>query len=565
MNKTPFDSIEPATGPRGQLAHPDHIAQDALLEPRLYTVTDGVWCIVGNGLSNQSFIEGPHGVICVDTGESVEEMAVALAALRRRTQAPIVACIYTHFHYVEGTRAILDEGATDLAVYGHPGIAGNRARYGGETAPRITRGMVRQFAIGAPEQGEDACVNVGLGRFFRNPEHRPFTAGHMPVTHPVADGEETGIAGLRVVFRHAPSDADDSITICFPELGVCVQNLVWPALFNVFAIRGEAYRDPRTVIEGIDQLRAIAPRHMLATHGPPLSGVEEISTAVTDARDAIQFMWDQTVRGANLGLGLDDLGDFVRLPDRFSRTVHTRELYGVVEHHAKQIYTGLFGWFDEDPARVLPLPADERAKRMVDGFGGAAVVRERHTEAMAQEDWRWAVELASWLVRTTDDVQDRERLAKALRAVGQRTPSANLRNWCVTGALELDGAIDLGRFRRHRFRTDEILSRPIQQSVHVLRVLVVPERTEGMDVSLRFRFDDGTMTGLDIRPGVAVPTDGEQADHELAIPRQCWAQLLAGEATLDETLADDRVTISGDEAAVRALLAAFDHPALAAS
>ena len=43
-------------------------------------------------------------------------------------------------------------------------------------------------------------------------------------------------------FTPAPSDADDSITIWFPDLGVCVNNLAWPALFNVFAIRGEEYR-----------------------------------------------------------------------------------------------------------------------------------------------------------------------------------------------------------------------------------------------------------------------------------------------------------------------------------
>ena len=46
----------------------------------------------------------------------------------------------------------------------------------------------------------------------------------------------------------APSDADDSITIWFPELGVCVNNIVWPALFNIYAIRGEEYRDPQRAV-----------------------------------------------------------------------------------------------------------------------------------------------------------------------------------------------------------------------------------------------------------------------------------------------------------------------------
>ncbi len=37
---------------------------------------------MGNGLSDQTFIEGPEGIIAIDTGEPVEEMAAALLAQR---------------------------------------------------------------------------------------------------------------------------------------------------------------------------------------------------------------------------------------------------------------------------------------------------------------------------------------------------------------------------------------------------------------------------------------------------------------------------------------------------
>jgi hypothetical protein len=31
---------------------------------------------------------------------------------------------------------------------------------------------------------------------------------------------------------------------------VAINNLAWPALFNVFPIRGEEYRDPRVLLTG---------------------------------------------------------------------------------------------------------------------------------------------------------------------------------------------------------------------------------------------------------------------------------------------------------------------------
>ena len=101
-------------------------------------------------------------------------MEAALEAVRKETSAPVVACFYSHFHYVGGTKALTREiGGEELPIYGHSGIADNIARFGGEIAPRVSRGLVHQFGLMLPEDGEDGLVHVGLGRFFRNPRHAP--------------------------------------------------------------------------------------------------------------------------------------------------------------------------------------------------------------------------------------------------------------------------------------------------------------------------------------------------------------------------------------------------------
>ena len=103
------DSFKPGitqTGPKGQLAHPTTLEHSKRLEKKLYKVGNNAWSLIGNGLSNQSFVEGPEGLICIDTGESNQEMAAALKEVREETQAPVVACIYTHFHYVGGTQTL---------------------------------------------------------------------------------------------------------------------------------------------------------------------------------------------------------------------------------------------------------------------------------------------------------------------------------------------------------------------------------------------------------------------------------------------------------------------------
>lgn len=88
------------TLPSGQITHRDHAGQTQRLVKNFYEVRPGVWCLVGNGLSNQTFIDAPDGIIAIDTGESNEEMRAAIAELRTKTSRPIVAVLYTHFHYV---------------------------------------------------------------------------------------------------------------------------------------------------------------------------------------------------------------------------------------------------------------------------------------------------------------------------------------------------------------------------------------------------------------------------------------------------------------------------------
>ncbi|MEZ5560539.1 MAG: alkyl sulfatase dimerization domain-containing protein [Pseudomonadales bacterium] len=575
-NGTLGTSFEPGAGvagPRGQIAHPDSIAHTTRLQRRLYAVGEHAWCLVGNGLSNQTFVEAPEGLIVIDTGESIEEMTSALEEIRRVTQTPVAACIYSHFHYVNGTRALLGETVDGrLEIYGHDRIDLNRGRYSGEVGPRTSRGVVHQFGVLLPGEGPDALVNVGLGLFFRNPDHAPYTPGYLPAAHRIDAPQTFTIAGLEARLVPAPSDADDSITIHFPAYDLTVNNLLWPALFNVFAIRGEAYRDPRVVLDGLDHLLELAPQHLIGTHGPPLSGRAEIRAALLDYRDAIQFMWDQTVRGANRGLSLNELTSFVQLPERFQRSHFTRQFYGLVEHHVRQIHAGLFGWFDEDEANLLPVPAPERARRLIDGFGGVADVRAQVDAALAAGDFRWAIELASWLVRCERGAdgradagtpEDRQRLAGALRGVARGTTSANLRNWCLTRALELDGSIDLSRFRTHRFRAEELAGEPPQQAVPVLRVLLDPARAEGLDREIRFEFDNGAAAGLHVRGCVAVPTSGADADLALSLDQATWIRLLTGKLRLTEAIASGAARCTGSRDELLRVLAVFDLPGFA--
>ena len=59
----------------GQRVHKGHAEQSEVIATQFQEIRSGVWTFIGNGLSNQTFIEAPEGIIAVDTGESIQEMA----------------------------------------------------------------------------------------------------------------------------------------------------------------------------------------------------------------------------------------------------------------------------------------------------------------------------------------------------------------------------------------------------------------------------------------------------------------------------------------------------------
>ena len=557
------------TGPNGQRAHHQQFVHMERLAEGFHQVTEKVWCQVGNGLSNQTFVEGPEGLIVIDTGESIEEMNAALSAIRECCSAPIAAVIYTHYHYCSGTQAVFDEQKTELPIWGHYGIEKNLQTMATEISPTGGRGLVHQFSMLLPDEGPDSSASVGLGLYYRRPEHAPFTSGFIPPNHLISESTEATIAGLRVEMVPAPSDADDNITIFFPDLGVCVNNLVWPALFNVFAIRGEPYRDPRVLVSGLDQILNMEPDYLVGAHGPPITGKEVIAEGVTDARDALQFLWDQTVRGINKGLSHGELIEFVQLPDFFNRSYLTQQNYGLVEHHVRQIHNGLVGWFDGIESSLFPLPTVERCNRLIDGFGGREKVFDDAQNALKDDDLRWALELATWLVRSEENFsdradggsgEDRALLASVLREISQRTTSANVRGWCLTRALELEEKLDLSRFRVHRYGYKQVMSGAPETFIHSLKVLLDPTKAQGLDMHLRWEVAGEITTGIRIRNCIAVPTNGDNSDARVSLSHHALANLFSGRISLKEGVEEKEIVIDGDTEKVFGALACFDLP-----
>ena len=93
------------TGPNGSLVNKAFIHHgEELFKKKLYKVSDGVYNVVGLGLSTATMIEGDTELIIIDTDDSIELAEDQIAEFRKVSDKPVKAVLYTHSHYALGTK-----------------------------------------------------------------------------------------------------------------------------------------------------------------------------------------------------------------------------------------------------------------------------------------------------------------------------------------------------------------------------------------------------------------------------------------------------------------------------
>ena len=242
-----------AKAPNGAIVNEDYkkfLTGGAFSEAKLHKVREGVWSLVGYSISNYTFIEGKTGLIVFDTGNNIGMGKEALKFIRKVSDKPIVAIIYSHHHYTGGAKVFADEGGgKDVVVYGHPDVDKNLLSSTGALGPMQFRRSGIQLGFYLPQKGPDAVFGPAEPHF----DDPALNAnGHMPVTHAVKDGEEVTIDGLKAVFYHGVSDTRDSLIVHFPELETALHNTaVIPMAFSLYTLRGDFYREATAMISMI--------------------------------------------------------------------------------------------------------------------------------------------------------------------------------------------------------------------------------------------------------------------------------------------------------------------------
>ena len=519
-------------------------------------VVPGVHVAIGFGLANSILIQGTDGRVIVDTLESDAVAAIVRRAFDEICPLPVRALVYTHNHadHVFGARAMAGDDQPE--VFAHESTRACILHIASVVRPAIFTRSMRQFGT-CLEPGE--LLNAGIGPFL----------GYDATTSPsvlwptttFADALETRVAGVRMVLRHVPGETPDQICVWLPEARVLIPgDNFYHAFPNLYAIRGTAYRDVMDWVRSLDEMISLDAEHLVPCHGRPIHGAREIRETLTNYRDAIQFVHDQTVRAMNLGMTPDEIVQVVRLPRHLAEQPYLQEHYGRVAWAVRSIFQGYLGWFDGDAASLHRLSPRDRGMRMIELAGGIEPLL-RSGQAAVAGDPRWAAEIAGFVLAVHPTHAGASRLrAEALRALGLVEPSASGRNYLLTQAREADGSLSTPR-GDPKVSAKNLL--PILPMADILRGMAVsldgPSASD-IDVIVGLRFvDTGEDWTLHVRHGVAVTTAQRpgHADARLETQSIVWKEMLTGARNPALALAGSEVRIEGSRAKLLRCLLLF--------
>ncbi|MBB3979406.1 alkyl sulfatase BDS1-like metallo-beta-lactamase superfamily hydrolase [Rhizobium azooxidifex] len=542
------DSVNPSLWRQSQL----------IKRAGLYEVVPGLYQVRLSAAL--TIVDAPDGLVIIDTSTSVRLAKAGLELFRRemKNDKPVVAVIYTHTHFdhYAGVKGVVEEA--DVVAGRIPIIAPgtiesfDRLAIGENvvTGHAMSRRMAYTFGLLLPPS-DRGRVTIGLsGGFDLMNTQMSYISPTDGITR---TGEVRTLGGWTFEFLYAPdTEAPEEFHIWIPEIKAltCAENANH-TMHNIQTLRGARTRDARNFARYIDETLVRwgdeAEVHW-GSHTWPVWGNANVVTFLESQRDMYKYIHDQALRQANQGLTPLEAAEIVELPDALGKKWYNRFYHGGLHHNVRAVFSKELGFWDGDPASILPLLPEEHAKRHVALIGRDKILAEG-SKAFDAGDYRWAVQILHHLVfADPGDVEAKQLQADAYEQLGYQQEVPQYRAIFLTAAKELrEGVATKGKISTDT--QDTILAMPIHLLFDFAGVHLIGERANDLDVRVNFTFSDfGDEWTMWVRNGVLNARKGHVDNAQLTVagPKVVLAALLLQPSRANEIIEQAHLSTEGD-------------------
>jgi len=286
-------------------------------------------------IANATWIKTGDGIVLVDTLLTPVQ-AQQMKGRMQETGDLVKTVIYTHHHrdHIGGSTVFADDTPEILA---HRFFPENMEKY---DLLNVHRPRIASIQFNIP-------LMQGLERPYLKPTR-------------LYDYETTFTRGDKTFeLYHARAETDDATWIHIPEIStVLVGDLIIAGLPNI----GNPFKPTRysmSWVRALEKVREKNPELLIAHGGRAVYAGADVGEVLDVTIECIHSLQNQVFEAINDDMPLDEMIHHVKLPPHLRDHKFLAPVYSRTEFAVYNIYRWYHGYFDHNPAHLLPRPDKE--------------------------------------------------------------------------------------------------------------------------------------------------------------------------------------------------------------
>ena len=326
-------------------------------------------------IAGMVWIETGDGAVLIDTLLSVASAEKVVDKIKEK----IKYIIYTHGHadHVGGAKAFIKDN------------------------PKILGGLY------LPDRFDrykflEPYRNLGAAMQFNIPI-TAFGDGLKDYVYPTETfiGDHTFKLGNKTFECHSGrAETDDVIWVYIPEINTaCIGDLM---IGKMFPNIGNPWKPTRFALDWakeLEKIRALEPEHIFCNGGGVLYKGKQVMEALNANIEVIRSLHDQVVKCINEEVHISEMIHLVQIPDHLKKSRYLNRFYSRPEFFVYNLYRWYHGYYDHNPAHLIPEPEKEVMKEIFELIGDAEKIINRARNLLEQGKAQLALQVLDVLLQ----------------------------------------------------------------------------------------------------------------------------------------------------------------------
>jgi alkyl sulfatase BDS1-like metallo-beta-lactamase superfamily hydrolase len=324
-------------------------------------------------------------------------------------------------------------------------------------------------------------------------------------------------------------------------------------IHNIYTLRGAQVRDAlkwsKEINEALYRFGQEA-ELMFASHSWPRWGNDRVQEVMRTQRDTYAHLNNQVLHLANQGVTINEIHNVYKLPKSLEQNWAAHSYHGSEAHNSRAVINRYLGYWDANPATLIPLSPRDSAPLYVEMMGGADKIIAKGKELYGQGKYLQAVEILNKLVFAEPDNQPaKDLLADVYEQIGYQKESPSVRNSFLAGAFELRNGIPKGASPKAS-GPDMIRAMSTDLWLDFLGIRMDGAKVEGKQFVINFVTpDNGEKYVVELSNSTLTNIKGQQAkkpDLTITMNRTDLETVMMGAATFDDQIKNSKAKLEGN-------------------